>query len=99
MKKILKINEAFLDSSWFKKLTYSENVMSNIYNILENVYGISEKDFNRLDRMFEIVKPLFKNNEFIKTTVDEFESKKRRTEYCAEYIYDLCKDTLFKLDL
>jgi hypothetical protein len=95
IKKFHQLNENISDI-FNIEYSYKDKVRNSLYNIIENEHKISEKDFKRIDNMMKIIKDLFEKNEFIKTTVEEFKNK--RSEYAAEYIYDILKDNALKIN-
>jgi len=79
--------------------SYSYKVRGFLIDVYCDENGISEKDFKKLDKIMSYIDKIIESNEFVKTTIDEFENKKRRERYCAEYIYDMTKDGLLKIDV
>ena len=80
-----------------KKRTYLDDVKSHVIQIIMDENGISEKSFKEIDKVMDICKKSFEISEFIKQTCDEFEFSNKRSEYCAEYIYNQTKEILFKI--
>lgn len=83
---IYSINENLSDI--FKKPTYEEKVRSSLMYIIMEEKQISEKSFDRIDSLINHINEFFKNNNKVKDIIKEFEDKKSRNHYCAEFIYD-----------
>ena len=87
------------DEEMKKMNSYSYKVRGRLIDVYCDENGISEKAFSKLDQIIPYIDNIIESNEFVKTTIDEFENKKRRANYCAEYIYENTKDNLLKIDV
>ena len=84
------VNEAFGSSL----NDYGKSVKYRLMDIICDVKGISEKDFIRLDELKKRIDMAFHYNPEIDEAIKKYERENKRTQFCAEHIYEwFIKDT------
>lgn len=81
------INES-ISSIFDIKYTYTDMVRSKLVDIMMQINRISEKSFKQVDDLVATIKDLVSGNDEVKAIIKNCESEDKRTQLCAELIYD-----------
>lgn len=81
-----KSNMVRLNENLFVEYSYKDRVSSDLKRVIMDIRGISEKSFSLLDELDIEIDDFC--TEDIENIINDFEIKKYRSKFCAEFLYN-----------